>query len=229
MGIKYEEVTKIVNEGDDDWKKFVPTTSKGINRRGQLLLQKVVEVFVYCVLGAQVKTRWAITGVGAKSSETQVIFHQLVEETIAQSNNAVMITNMRAAISGSNVLLDMAVIPGVILVPSKLIILDKPIPGYNNVLTIAKQSMKFGVNQGINQVAVAPKLASNALPSPTPPRTKTLVPVQQTDTTVRVPPRKDPPKLSITTPHPRATHQDRVVWGMIGAVVVASLIAFALK
>ena len=127
---------------------------------------------MYCVLGAQVKTRWAITGVGAKSSETQVIFHQLVEETIAQSNEAVMITNMRAAISGSNVLLDMAIIPGVILVPSKLIILDKPIPGYNNVLTIAKQTMKFGVNQVINQQLVAipkqtsPQLGINTLPPP---------------------------------------------------------------
>ena len=182
LGIKYEEVTKVVNQGDDDWKKFVPTTSKGINRRGHQLLQKAVEAFVYCVLGAQVKTRWAIMGVGAKSSETQVIFHQLVEETIAQSNDAVMITNMRAAISGSNLLLNMAIIPGVILVPSKLIILDKPIPGYNNVLTIAKQTMKFGVNQGINQVAVAPeqvtpKTTNNELP---PKPTGVTGPVSQT-------------------------------------------------
>ena len=120
MGIQYEEVTKITNQSDDDWKKCIPITSNGINRRGQLFVQKAIEAFVYCVLGSQVKTRWAITGIGAKSSETQVIFHQLVGETIAQSNDAVMITNMRVAISVSNVLLDLAVIPGVILVPSKL-------------------------------------------------------------------------------------------------------------
>ena len=107
LGIKYEEVTKVTNQSDDDWKKFVSSTSRGINRQGQLFLQKAIEAFVYCVLGAQVKTRWAIMGADAKSSETQVIFYQLVEETIAQSNDAVMVTNMRAAISGSNVLLDL--------------------------------------------------------------------------------------------------------------------------
>ena len=93
LGIKYK-VTKITNQCDDDWKKFFPTASNGINRRGQLFVQNAIEAFVYCVFRSQVKTRWAITGIGAKSFETQVIFHQLVEETIAQSNNAVMITNM---------------------------------------------------------------------------------------------------------------------------------------
>ena len=235
LGIKYDEVTKIINQGDDDWKKFLPTTSKGINRCGQLLLQQAVEAFVYCVLGAQVKTRWAIMGTGAKSSKTQVIFHQLVEETIAPSNDAVMITNMRAAISGSNVLLDMAIISGVILVPSKLIILDKPIPGYNNVLTIAKQTMKFGVNQGINQQAVVPQLTSNALP-PKPTGvaklgtgvTNPAKPTGSKNSKVVAPVKKNLPKLSIKTPCARAMHQDRVVLGMIGVAIVGGLV-FALK
>ena len=114
-----------------------------------------------------------------------------------------MITNMRAAISSSNVLLDLALIPGVILVPSKLIILDKPIPGYNNVLTIAKQTMQFGINQDINRQVVVPKpqLTSNALPQKSVPAGP------------KVTSRQDPPKLSVKVPHPRASHQDRVVWG----------------
>ena len=227
LGIKYEEVTKVTNQGDDHWKKFVSVTSKGINKRGQLFLQKAIEAFVYCVLGAQVKTRWAITGAEAKSFETQVIFHQLVEETIAQSNDAVMITNMRAAISGSNVLLDLAVIPGVILVPSKLIILDKPIPGYNNVLTVAKQSMQFGVNQDINRKKVVPKqITSNALPQKSTPK---FVPAKSAPAGPRVTPRQDPPKLFVKTPHARASHQDRVVWGAVGLAAVIGTIAFFLR
>ena len=232
LGIKYEEVTKIVNQGDNDWKKFVPSTTNGINKRGQLFLQKAIEAFVYCVLGAQVKTRWAITGAEAKSSETQVIFHQLVKETIAQSNDAVMITNMRAAISGSNVLLDLAVIPGVILVPSKLIILDKPIPGYNNVLTVAKASMQFGVNQDINRQKVT---LDNTTEDPIPPRTttKNKPPPTLGVTATKGKPtpnttKKDPPKLNIKTPHPRTSHNDYVVWGAIGLTAVIGVVTFSL-
>ena len=66
-GIKYEEVKKITNQSNSDWKKFIQTTSNGMNKRGQLLLQKAIESYVYCILGAQVQTRWPIVGQGAKS------------------------------------------------------------------------------------------------------------------------------------------------------------------
>ena len=234
LGIKYEEVTKVTNQGDDDWRKFVSSTSNGINRRGQLFLQKAIEAFVYCVLGAGVKTRWAITGAEAKSFETQVIFHHLVEETIAQSNDSVMITNMRAAISGSNVLLDLAVVPGVILVPSKLIILDKPIPGYNNVLTVAKQTMKFGVNQDINcklpGLTLAPKqITGNSLPplqmrGSVQPVKKISPPRKKKGS----PPKEDPPKLNIKTPHARTGHNEYLMWGAIGLTTVIGIAAFSL-
>ena len=118
LGIKYKEVTKITNQSDEDWKQFLQPSSQGITQRGQLLLQKAIESYVYSVLGAQVKTRWVIIGMGAKSYQTQVIFRQIVKETIVQSNDAVLISNMRSAIKGSNVVLNMAIIPGVMLIPS---------------------------------------------------------------------------------------------------------------
>ncbi len=40
-----------------------------------------------------------------------------------------------------------------ILVPSNLIIQKKKIPGYNNVLTLATDKMKFGKNTGVNYKA----------------------------------------------------------------------------
>ena len=239
LGIKYKEVTKIVNQGDDDCKKFVSTTTNGINRRGQLFLQKAIDAFVYCVLGAQVKTRWAITGADAKSSKTQVIFHQLVEETIVLGNDSVMITNMRAAISGSNVVLNLAVIPGVILVPSKLIILDKPIPGYNNVLTVAKGTMEFGVNENVNRQKVP---SNNLMGNQTPPRITTTgelpppitnsIPKPNTGKGKPPPPntdkKKDPPKLSIKTPHSRTSHKEYVAWVAIGLTITGGVVVFAL-
>ncbi|CAB3978147.1 Hypothetical predicted protein [Paramuricea clavata] len=52
------------------------------------------------------------------------------------------------------------VMPGLILIPSDLRILAKPIPGFSNVLTIAKNGMTFGKNEKVNYT-------SNPIPTPT--------------------------------------------------------------
>jgi hypothetical protein len=50
--------------------------------------------------------------------------------------------------------------PGLILIPSDLRILTKPIPGFSNVLTVAKNGMTFGKNEKVNYT-------SNPDPTPT--------------------------------------------------------------
>ena len=60
---------------------------------------------------------------------------------------------MRAAIASTNVVLNMAISPGMILVPSNLIIQKEKIPGYNNILTLATDKMKFGKNTDVNYKA----------------------------------------------------------------------------
>ena len=60
---------------------------------------------------------------------------------------------MRKAIQDTNVVLNMAITPGIILIPSNMIILKNKVEGYNNVLTIATNAMKFGVNTKVNYVA----------------------------------------------------------------------------
>ena len=69
---------------------------------------------------------------------------------------------MRAAIKGSNAILKMAIIPGIILLPSNLIILDKPIKGYNNVLTIASKNMEFGKNDKVNFTPLTSKVVEES-------------------------------------------------------------------
>ena len=119
---------------------------------GLKYIQESVEAYVYCILGAQAKTRWSISGGGAKSLQTQSVFRQLVGDTIVQSDTTVTISNMRRAIQDCNVILNLAISPGMILVPPNMIILEKPIPGYNNILTTVKKGMKFGVNTKVNYV-----------------------------------------------------------------------------
>ncbi len=129
---------------------------------------------MYAVLGAQAKTRWSIVGEGAKSLQTQEVFRTIVKETIAQSDMTITISNMRTAIASTNVVLNMAISPGMILVPSNLIIQKEKIPGYNNILTLATDKMKFGKNTSVNYKApiIIPKTTDHASSTP---KTKTQV------------------------------------------------------
>ena len=104
------------------------------------------------MLDAQAQTRWPIVGQGAKSLQTQEIFHRLVKDTIAQDNPVKAISDMRTAIKDTNVVLNMAITPGIILIPSNMIILKEKVARYNNVLTLATKDMKFGVNKNVNYV-----------------------------------------------------------------------------
>ena len=166
LGIDYEEVSKVVNDSDNDWMKFIKDDSDGLTKTGQILLQSAIESYVYCVLGAQAQTRWPIVGQGAKSLQTQQIFHRLVKDTVAQDNPSKAISDMRKAIQDTNVVLNMAITPGIILIPSNMIILKNNVEGYNNVLTIATNAMKFGVNTKVNYVA--PKVTKKPSTPPTP-------------------------------------------------------------
>ena len=111
-----------------------------------------IESYVYSVLGSQARTRWLIVGQGAKSLQTQDIFHVLVKDSIVQDDPVKNISNLRTAIENTNVLLNLVICPGIILIPSSMIILKKRVAGYNNYLTLATKDMKFSVNEDVNRV-----------------------------------------------------------------------------
>ncbi len=152
-GITYEKITGQSPKNVDDYKMFIATTTDGLTKIGQKLLQQSVESYLYAVLGAQASLRFPIVGEGAKSLQTQDKFRTIVKETIVQSDVTITISNMRTAIASTNVVLNIAISPGMILVPSNLIIQKKKIPGYNNVLTLATDKMKFGKNADVNYKA----------------------------------------------------------------------------
>lgn len=126
---------------------FIKSDSNGLTKTGQKLFQNAIESYVYCVLGAQAQTRWPIIIRGAKSLQTQDIFHTLVKDTIAQDDQVKLISNVRLAIKDTNVVLNMVITPGLILIPSNMIKLKKKLDGYNNILTLVTSSMNFGVNK----------------------------------------------------------------------------------
>ena len=108
------------------------------------------------MLGSQPSTRWAIVGEGAKSLQTQVVFRKIVNDTVIEDDQTITINDMRRANIDTKVVLNTAITPGLILIPSSLIILKKKIPGFNNILTMADYWMKFGENKTMIKVVVPP-------------------------------------------------------------------------
>ena len=147
-----------IESSGTDYRSFIAFHSEGLTEIGQKLFQESLESFNYCVLGAEARTRWSIVGKGAKSSQTQDVFRKIVEDTIVQNGTTVLISNMRTSIQATNVVLNLAVVPNVILMPSNFVILDKKIEGYNNVLTTETDEMKFGVNKDVNYSEPKPKI-----------------------------------------------------------------------
>ena len=141
-----------IEHSNTDYRSFIAYQSEGLTPIGQKLFQESLESFNYSILGAEARTRWSIVGKGAKSSQTQDVFRKIVEDTIIQNNSTVLISNMRKSIQATNVVLNLAVVPNVILMPSNFVILSKKIRGYNNVLTTATGDMTFGVNKNVNYV-----------------------------------------------------------------------------
>ena len=175
IGIENEEVSEVLPMDESkDWQKFIQDDSNRVTKTGQLFLQKAAEVYVYRILGAQAQTRWKIVGEGAKSLQTQEIFNKLVNDTVAQDDDTVLITNMRIAVKATNVVLNLAILPKLILVPSDLLFLKKKIPGYNNTLTLATKTTNFRVNEDVNYVpsvekktmsVVTPKVQPSVAPA----------------------------------------------------------------
>ena len=99
----------------------------------------------------QAATRWPIVGQGAKGSQTQVEFRKIVHDTVIEDDQTITIGNMRKAMADTHVILNTAISPGMILLPGDLIILTEKIPGYNNILTVADTTMKFGLNDKVNK------------------------------------------------------------------------------
>ena len=126
--------------------------SDGINSLGQTFFVQSIEAFIYSVLGVQANSRFSIVNQGGRSLQTQEIFHKLVGSTIVQNDNTIMSLNYRTAIKDTNVILNQNISPGLLIIPSKLIILKDPIPGYSNSITTSTINMRFGTNNGLNKV-----------------------------------------------------------------------------
>ena len=145
---------KIYNIHNLDGKKqyswFVPSSGAGLTRRGMGRINRSLEAFVYCVLGAQVNIRSGIVGDSGGAVEAQQEMQKLFESAVIEENLATSVQRYQLAVQEAKLRLDLAFAPGIWLMSSNLVINTESIVGYNNELQKATDGMQFGVNVGVN-------------------------------------------------------------------------------
>ena len=139
------------NNGKKQYSWFVPSSGLGLTRRGMGRINRSLEAFVYCVLGAQVNIRSGIVGDSGGAVEAQQEMLKLFESAVIEENLATSVQRYQLAVQEAKLRLDLAFAPGIWLMPSNLVINTESIVGYNNELQKADEGMQFGVNIGVNE------------------------------------------------------------------------------
>ena len=140
---------------------FVPSRGNGLTRRGMGRINRSLEAFVYCVLGAQVNIRSGIVGNSGGAVEAQQEMLKLFESAVIEEDLATSVQRYQLAVQEAKLRLDLAIAPGIWLMPSNLVINTESIVGYNNELQKASSSMQFGVNVGVNEKSKAVGIKHN--------------------------------------------------------------------
>ena len=135
---------------DKQFEYFAPNNAKGFTNIGFARINQSIQAYCYSVLGAQANSHTSIIGDSGSAKNTQLDFLILVEDAITTLDASNGPVKYQDAIERTKTRLDFAIAQGVLLMPSCMIINTKSIVGYNN-LTRAKDDMKLGVNNDVNQ------------------------------------------------------------------------------
>ena len=129
----------------------MPNQTSGLTVNGLGRINRSIEAFGYCILGAQANTRSSILGNLGTARNTQTDLLVLMEDSIKTLSVSSGPVKYQDAIEATKVRLNFAVGRGVLLLPSRMIINTESVVGYNNNLRRATDDMKLGVNNHVNQ------------------------------------------------------------------------------
>ena len=187
----------------------MPNQTSGLTFNGLGRINRSIEAFGYCILGAQANTRSSILGNLGTARNTQTDFLVLIEDalkTLTVDNGPVKYQN---AIEATKVRLNVAVGRGVLLLPARMIINTESVVGYNNNLRRATDDMKLGVNNHVNQGTkkAALKLMAGGPSKVNPPNSHPSNPIHKQATEAQgIAPKQTPHATPApTTPQPPAT------------------------
>ena len=107
---------------DKQFEHFVPNHSNGLTLNGLGRINRSIEAFGYCILGAQANTRSSILGNLGTARNTQTDFLVLIEDALRNLTVENGPVKYQDAIEMTKVRLNFAVGRGVLLLPSRMII-----------------------------------------------------------------------------------------------------------
>ena len=137
-------------EARNQYEYFLCPVSHGLTSAGLSRINQSIESFCYAILGSQVDVRSSIAGSQGSAIETQRQFLSMVEDAIRNPDISKSVQRFQLAIESAKVRLDLAISPGLWLLPSKMILNTESVVGYNNKPKKATTFMRIGVNSDLN-------------------------------------------------------------------------------
>ena len=137
-------------EARNQYEYFLCSVSHGLTSAGLSRINQSIESFCYAILGSQVDVRSSISGSQGSAIETQRQFLSMVEDAIRNPDISKSVQRFQLAIQSAKVRLDLAISPGLWLLPSKMVVNTESVVGYNNKLKKATTFMRIGVNSDLN-------------------------------------------------------------------------------
>ena len=137
-------------EARNQYEYFLCPVSHGLTSAGLSRINQSIESFCYAILGSQVDVRSSISGPQGSAIETQRQFLSMVEDAIRNPDISKSVQRFQLAIQSAKVRLDLAISPGLWLLPSKMVVNTESVVGYNNKLKKATTFMRIGVNSDLN-------------------------------------------------------------------------------
>ena len=137
-------------EARNQYEYFLCPVSHGLTSSGLSRINQSIESFCYAILGSQVDVRSSISGSQGSSIETQRQFLSMIEDAIRNPDISKSVQRFQLAIESAKVRLDLAISPGLWLLPSKMVVNTESVVGYNNKLKKATSFMRIGINSDLN-------------------------------------------------------------------------------
>ena len=137
-------------EARNQYEYFLCPVSHGLTSAGLSRINQSIESFCYAILRSQVDVRSSISGSQGSAIETQRQFLSMVEDAIRNPDISKSVQRFQLAIESAKVRLDLAISPGLWLLPSKMVVNTESVVGYNNKLKKATTFMRIGVNSDLN-------------------------------------------------------------------------------
>ena len=137
-------------EARNQYEYFLCPVSHGLTSACLSRINQSIESFCYAILGSQVDVRSSIADSQGSAIETQRQFLSMVEDAIRNPDISKSVQRFQLAIESAKVRLDLAISPGLWLLPSKMVVNTESVVGYNNKLKKATSFTKIGVNSDLN-------------------------------------------------------------------------------